>query len=128
MPVELVMAPEAELDIAEAYIWYEGRPCSTGSRRRRSRSTPYFIPLATRTNGASAFPDANSQRAPLRCRRLYSRRAIDMGTRNQCAFFVQLACEGASPSRLRRDTSAERAAAVPFGGLPVRQSMMYTHR
>ena len=25
MPVELVIAPEAELDIAEAYVWYEGR-------------------------------------------------------------------------------------------------------
>jgi hypothetical protein len=25
MPVELVIAPEAELDIAEAYLWYEGR-------------------------------------------------------------------------------------------------------
>jgi hypothetical protein len=25
MPVELVIAPEAELDIAEAYDWYESR-------------------------------------------------------------------------------------------------------
>jgi hypothetical protein len=100
MPVELAIAPEAELDIAEAYVWYEGRraglgeeflssvdaclesirrrpemypvvhegyrrslyvafhtPCFRSRRRRRSRSTPYFIPLATRTNGASAFPD-----------------------------------------------------------------------
>jgi hypothetical protein len=32
-------------------------PCSTSRRRRRSRSTPCFIPLATRTNGASAFQD-----------------------------------------------------------------------
>src|SRR5450756_1984743 len=32
-------------------------PYFTSRRRLRSRSTPYFIPLATRTNGASAFPD-----------------------------------------------------------------------
>ena len=25
MLVELVIAPEAELDIADAYVWYEGR-------------------------------------------------------------------------------------------------------
>jgi hypothetical protein len=25
MPVELVISPEAELDITEAYVWYEGR-------------------------------------------------------------------------------------------------------
>jgi hypothetical protein len=25
MPVELLIAPEAELDIAEAYLWYEGK-------------------------------------------------------------------------------------------------------
>jgi hypothetical protein len=25
MPVDLVIAPETELDIAEAYAWYEGR-------------------------------------------------------------------------------------------------------
>lgn len=25
MPVEFVIAPEAEVDIAEAYVWYEGR-------------------------------------------------------------------------------------------------------
>jgi plasmid stabilization system protein ParE len=30
MPVELVIAPEAELDIAEAYIWYEGRRAGLG--------------------------------------------------------------------------------------------------
>lgn len=100
MPVELVIAPEAELDIAAAYVWYEDRRaglgeeflssvdaclesirrrpemypvvhesyrrslirrfhtrCFTSRRRPRSRSTPYFIPLATRTNGASAFRD-----------------------------------------------------------------------
>jgi hypothetical protein len=32
-------------------------PYSTSSRRRRSRSTPYFIPLAIQTNGGGAFPD-----------------------------------------------------------------------
>src|ERR1035437_154358 len=32
-------------------------PCFTRRRRLRPQSTPYFIPLATRTNGASAFPD-----------------------------------------------------------------------
>ena len=30
MPVELVIAPEAELDIAEAYAWYEGRRTGLG--------------------------------------------------------------------------------------------------
>jgi plasmid stabilization system protein ParE len=30
MPVELVIAPEAELDIAEAYAWYEGRRMGLG--------------------------------------------------------------------------------------------------
>jgi plasmid stabilization system protein ParE len=30
MPVELVIAPEAELDIAEAYDWYEGRRAGLG--------------------------------------------------------------------------------------------------
>src|ERR1035438_8105643 len=100
MAVELAIAPEAELDLAEAYAWYENRraglgeeflssvdaclegirrrpemylsctkatvalsyaafhtPCFTNRRRLRSRSTLYFILLATRTNGASAFPE-----------------------------------------------------------------------
>jgi plasmid stabilization system protein ParE len=30
MPVELVIAPEAELDIAEAYGWYESRRMGLG--------------------------------------------------------------------------------------------------
>jgi plasmid stabilization system protein ParE len=30
MPVELVMAPEAGLDIAEAYLWYEDRRAGLG--------------------------------------------------------------------------------------------------
>jgi hypothetical protein len=30
MPVELVIAPEAELDIAEACAWYEGRRVGLG--------------------------------------------------------------------------------------------------
>jgi plasmid stabilization system protein ParE len=30
MAVELVIAPEAELDIAEAYVWYEGRRAGLG--------------------------------------------------------------------------------------------------
>jgi plasmid stabilization system protein ParE len=30
MPVELVIAPEAELDIAEAYVWYEGHRAGLG--------------------------------------------------------------------------------------------------
>ena len=30
MAVELVIAPEAELDITEAYIWYEGRRSGLG--------------------------------------------------------------------------------------------------
>jgi hypothetical protein len=30
MPVELVIAPEAELDMAEAYVWYEGRKAGLG--------------------------------------------------------------------------------------------------
>jgi len=100
MPVELVIAPEAGLDIAEAYVWYESHRAGLGeeflssvdacleSIRRRPEmhavvhegyrrslirrfpyavfyepseatvgTTPCFIPLATRTNGASAFPD-----------------------------------------------------------------------
>ena len=32
-------------------------PCFTNRWRLPSRSTLYFIPLATRTNGASAFPE-----------------------------------------------------------------------
>jgi plasmid stabilization system protein ParE len=36
MPVELVIAPEAELDIAEAYDWYEGRRAGLGDEFRRS--------------------------------------------------------------------------------------------
>jgi plasmid stabilization system protein ParE len=30
MPVELAIAPDAELDIAEAYDWYEGRRAGLG--------------------------------------------------------------------------------------------------
>jgi hypothetical protein len=30
VPVDLVIAPEAELDIAEAYVWYEGRRSGLG--------------------------------------------------------------------------------------------------
>jgi hypothetical protein len=30
MSVELAIAPEAELDIAEAYVWYEGRRTGLG--------------------------------------------------------------------------------------------------
>jgi hypothetical protein len=30
MPVELLIAPEAELDIAEAYVWYEGHRAGLG--------------------------------------------------------------------------------------------------
>jgi plasmid stabilization system protein ParE len=30
MPVELLIAPEAELDIAEAYLWYEGQRAGLG--------------------------------------------------------------------------------------------------
>ena len=30
MRVELVIAPEAELDIAEAFVWYEGRRAGLG--------------------------------------------------------------------------------------------------
>jgi len=30
MPLELVIAPEAELEIAEAYVWYEGRRVGLG--------------------------------------------------------------------------------------------------
>ena len=30
MPVELVIAPEAELDIADAYVWYEARRAGLG--------------------------------------------------------------------------------------------------
>jgi hypothetical protein len=30
MPVELIFAPEAELDVAEAYDWYEARRIGLG--------------------------------------------------------------------------------------------------
>jgi plasmid stabilization system protein ParE len=30
MLVELVIAPEAELDLTEAYVWYEGRRAGLG--------------------------------------------------------------------------------------------------
>jgi toxin ParE1/3/4 len=30
MSAELLIAPEAELDIAEAYVWYEGRRAGLG--------------------------------------------------------------------------------------------------
>jgi hypothetical protein len=30
MPVELVIAPEADLDVAAAYVWYEGRRAGLG--------------------------------------------------------------------------------------------------
>ena len=30
MPAELIVAPEAEQDIAEAYEWYEGRRAGLG--------------------------------------------------------------------------------------------------
>ena len=30
MPADLIVAPEAELDIAEAYVWYEGRRVGLG--------------------------------------------------------------------------------------------------
>jgi hypothetical protein len=62
MPVELVIAPEAGLDIAEAYLWYESRRAGLGEEFLGSveaclESIRRFIPLATRTNGASAFLD-----------------------------------------------------------------------
>jgi hypothetical protein len=53
MAVDLVLAAEAESDIAEAYAWYERRRPGLGE----SRSTPYFTPLAIQKNGVSAFPD-----------------------------------------------------------------------
>ena len=31
MPVEIVLSAEAELDITEAYAWYEGRRCGLGA-------------------------------------------------------------------------------------------------
>src|SRR5450756_1182834 len=50
--------------VAPLYVAFH-TPCFTSRRRQRSRSTPYFIPLATRTNGASAFPDALRASEPL---------------------------------------------------------------
>jgi plasmid stabilization system protein ParE len=55
MPAELVIAREAGLDIAEAYVWYEGRRAGLGeeflssvdacleSIRRRIRRFPYAV-------------------------------------------------------------------------------------
>src|ERR1035437_3663849 len=50
--------------VAPLYVAFH-TPCFTSRRRRRLRSTPCFIPLATRTNGASAFPDAVQVSEPL---------------------------------------------------------------
>jgi hypothetical protein len=35
VPVELAIAPEAELDIAGAYVWYEGRRAGLGPAASR---------------------------------------------------------------------------------------------
>ena len=73
MPVELVVAPEAELDIAEAFVWYEDRRadwvrrsaclkkirCSRGlpalpydvEKKNRPRGLFY---VAARTNGGGS--------------------------------------------------------------------------
>jgi hypothetical protein len=40
MPVEPVIAPEAELDIAEAYEWYEGRRAGLGEEFLGRRLMP----------------------------------------------------------------------------------------
>jgi hypothetical protein len=37
MAVELTIAPEAELDLAEAYVWYEGRRAGGGGVPERGR-------------------------------------------------------------------------------------------
>ena len=41
MPVELVIAPEAESDIAEAYDWYEGRRAGLGEEFLIPRVRPF---------------------------------------------------------------------------------------
>jgi hypothetical protein len=48
MPVELIIAPEAELDIAEAYMWYEVRRSGLGEE------------FLSRRNGGSGFPEAGA--------------------------------------------------------------------
>ena len=40
MPVELVLAPEAESDIAEAYAWYEDRRAGLGEEFLSSVDEP----------------------------------------------------------------------------------------
>ncbi|HEY1341211.1 MAG TPA: hypothetical protein VGF59_27060, partial [Bryobacteraceae bacterium] len=72
MTVDLVVAPEVEFDVAEAYVWYESRRVGLGEEflkfsgrvygriapvaRDASPSTPSSIARATPTNGASACP------------------------------------------------------------------------
>ncbi len=41
MPVELVIAPEAGLDIAEAYLWYESRRAGLGEEFLIPRVRPF---------------------------------------------------------------------------------------
>jgi hypothetical protein len=60
MPVELVIAPGAELDIAEAYVWYEGRRPGLGEEFlssvdaawKASGVDPRCTPPFTRTTAA----------------------------------------------------------------------------
>jgi hypothetical protein len=40
VPVELVIAPEAEMDIAEAYVWYEDRRAGLGEEFLSSVDAP----------------------------------------------------------------------------------------
>jgi plasmid stabilization system protein ParE len=56
MPAELIIAPEAEQDLAEAYGWYEARRIGLGEEFVSSVEAcieAYFTPPAIPTNSVS---------------------------------------------------------------------------
>jgi len=76
MPAELVIAGEAELDIAEAYVWYEGRRAGLGeeflssvdacleSIRRRIRRFPYAVFCETSEATVTIYAVFHTSRDP----------------------------------------------------------------
>ena len=58
MPVELVIAPEAELDIAEAYVWYEGRKAGLGEEFLTSVDACLDVHEGYRRSLIRRFPNA----------------------------------------------------------------------
>src|ERR1039458_4827327 len=58
MPVELVIAPEAELDIAEAYVWYEDRKAGLGEEFLTSVDACLDVHEGYRRSLIRRFPNA----------------------------------------------------------------------